>query len=330
MNNFKIRCLSAIAVMTISVFSTVSARTWRIEDIHIRDPFVLTDSDAGQYYLYRSSDTITAAGERRGGVEVFTSKDLKEWNGPFRVMGIPGTNALSGSVWAPEVHEYDGKYFLFATINSDVKFKADKKNWPAFTHRGTQIFHSESPMGPFVPFSPYVTTPVDWMALDGTLWVEDGKPYMCFCHEWVQMIDGTMDVVELLPDLSAAASAPQILFYGSAPVWSTGSGAEDNPSYVTDGCFLYRTNTGKLLMIWSSFSNGDYAIGIAESVTGSVKGPWKQQDIPLFKENGGHGMIFKTLDGELCLILHQPNSPGGAERAKIYKLEDCGNTLKIK
>lgn len=34
------------------------------------------------------------------------------------------------------------------------------------------------------------------------------------------------------------------------------------------GCYLYRPKSGKLLMIWSSFSYGEYAIGIAESVTG--------------------------------------------------------------
>ncbi len=42
--------------------------------------------------------------------------------------------------------------------------------------------------------------------------------------------------------------------------------------YVTDGCYLYRTGKGKLLMIWSSFGKDGYAIGIAESATGSVKG----------------------------------------------------------
>lgn len=82
-------------------------------------------------------------------------------------------------------------------------------------------------------------------------------------------------------------------------------------------------------MIWSSFSNGDYAIGIAESVTGSVKGPWRQHDKPLFEKNGGHGMIFKSLDGSLKLILHQPNSPLGAERAKIFDINDNGDTLKL-
>jgi hypothetical protein len=41
------------------------------------------------------------------------------------------------------------------------------------------------------------------MTLDGTLWVEDELPYMVFCHEWVQIKDGTVESVRLKDDLSA-------------------------------------------------------------------------------------------------------------------------------
>ena len=83
-------------------------------------------------------------------------------------------------------------------------------------------------------------------------------------------------------------------------------------------------------MIWSSFMDGGYAIGIAESATGKITGPWRQQKEPLFTKNSGHGMIFKTLDGRLCLTFHGPNSPSGSERAHIYELDDVGNTIVIK
>ena len=50
---------------------------------------------------------------------------------------------------------------------------------------------------------------------------------------------------------------------------------------------------------------------------------------PLFEKDGGHGMIFKTFEGELRLVLHSPNG-GGLERAHLFELEDCGDTLKLK
>ena len=83
-------------------------------------------------------------------------------------------------------------------------------------------------------------------------------------------------------------------------------------------------------MIWSSFKSGQYAIGTATSVTGSVFGPWIQHPDPLFDQHGGHGMIFRTFDGKLMLTFHGPNSPAGAERAHLYEIEDQGDKLSLK
>ena len=83
-------------------------------------------------------------------------------------------------------------------------------------------------------------------------------------------------------------------------------------------------------MIWSSFLEGKYAIGIAESTTGKVTGPWRQQEEPLFRQHGGHGMLFRSFDGRLLITFHGPNSPAGAERAHIYEIEDLGETLRLK
>lgn len=303
-----------------------------LADIFIRDPYILAEPKTQTYYLYRTS-TKKEQGNELGGVEVFKSKDLKLWEGPCKVFTVPENNWITGRVWAPEVHEYNGKYYLFATLNSSIKWKKTQPGWNAdYTFRGTQVFHADSPEGPFLPFALTPHTPMDRMALDGTLWVEDGVPYMIYCHEWVQVVDGTMELVQLAPDLSAPVGQSMTLFCASAADWSTGS--LRNPplptSYVTDGCFLYRTKTGKLLMIWSSFMHGEYALGIAESVTGKVAGPWKQNESPLFHKNGGHGMIFKSFDGKLYITFHGPNSPAGAERALIYEIEDVGDTLVLK
>ena len=60
-------------------------------------------------------------------------------------------------------------------------------------------------------------------------------------------------------------------------------------------------------MIFSSWSDKGYAVGVARSESGSAFGPWIIQKTPLFPENGGHGMFFTDLDGNLILALHYPN-----------------------
>mgnify|MGYP000871449566 CR=1 FL=1 len=329
MHNIKSKTMNikgTVFIVGFALFSlTVASQSNPLSDIFIRDPYILADAENNCYYLYRTSTSVDAQGTKTGGVEVFKSDDLQNWRGPTKVFAIPENNWITGVVWAPEVHAYNGKYYLFATINSDLTWKIQKENWPAYTFRGTQIFYSDSPEGPFIPFDLKPHTPMDYMALDGTFWKEDGKPYMIFCREWVEVIDGTVELQELTSDLSSSIGRPMRLFCASDAPWVT-----SHTHYITDGCFLFRTKMNKLLMIWSSFGQNGYAIGIAKSVTGKVSGPWKQSPEPLLNENGGHGMIFRTFDDKLCLILHQPNHPAGSERARIFELEDTGDTLLVK
>ena len=307
--------------------------TISIDNIRIRDPFVLTDKEAGKYYMYAQMDNrLGGRGDdtKPKGVEVYVSSDLENWTQPKTVLLLPNDFWGRNMVWAPEVHRYKNKYYLFVTITSHDKHAHMQKpknnqNWPPFFRRGTQVFVSDTPQGPFKPFANKPHTPGEWMALDGTLWEEDGKPYMIFCHEWVEIIDGSIDYVQLEKDLSKTKGPVFKLFNASSSPW-TGK----RRSYVTDGCYLYRTKTGKLLMIWSSFGDKGYFIAIAESESGKLKGPWRHQSELLFEDHGGHGSIFTDLNNQLKLVFHQPNTPHGKERAKFFNLQDTGETLKLK
>lgn len=306
-------------------------KNFKLQDINIRDPFIMPVEKDGVYYMYASSSVRGDDGKLYGGVVAYKSRDLENWEGPIRVFEVARDNWITGGVWAPEVHKYKGKYYLFATMNSDMVWKGGSQNGAKYTFRGTQIFWSKSPEGPFVAFDDKMpATPIDHMCLDGTLWVEDSRPYMIYCHEWVEVLDGEMKVVELKKDLSGTVGEHTRLFSASVAPWGVAASRPERKDFVTDGCFLYRTKTGKLLMIWSSFSEIGYTVGIAESVTGKIVGPWRQQTEPLYADHGGHGMIFQDFEGRLCLVLHAPNSPSGKERAHIFELEDLGHTLKIK
>lgn len=296
-------------------------------EIRVRDPFIYPDPKTKTYYLYAQSQNRRNSGFL--GVEAYTSKDLINWNAPQAVLPLPD-DTDAAMVWAPEMHEHNGAYYLLVTLTSrrtlPGRKPVDTDRWPAMSVRGTHIFRAESPAGPFRRLADTSCTPPDWMALDGTLFVEDGVPYMVFCHEWIQLIDGTMDVVRLKDDLSGPVGRPQVLFKASdAP----GSRAAPNEGVVTDGCFLYRSATsGKLFMTWSTFIPGkEYCVVLTESQSGRINGPWIRQRL-IYTNNGGHGMIFKSFEGRLLFALHQPNS-GGGERLHLYAVIDHGETLEI-
>jgi len=264
------------------------------------------------------------------GVEVYSGKNLEQWDGPRPVLTLPEDSGVV-MVWAPEVHAYQGAYYLFVTLTHDKLIAdtkpVDSKRWPEMKKRGTWVFRSDVPEGPFKPLKNESHTPPSWMALDGTLQVENETPYMVFCHEWVQLIDGRMAAVRLTADLSGVAADPITLFRASdAPGAKTGP----NEGKVTDGPFLYRSpKSGTLFMIWSTFLAGKgYCVMLARSRSGGVAGPWEGH-APIYEENGGHGMIFTALDGRLLMALHQPNT-GDLERLRLIELADEGETLRVR
>ncbi len=267
-------------------------------EIRIRDPFILTDKKNNCYYMYGTTDLLEASLRCRNTFAVFKTYDLENFEDPKVVLDGTALGLWADKdYWAPEVHEYNGKFYLFGSMKSSDH------------HRATQIFVCDTPDGEFKPVSGPMT-PEDWECLDGTFYVEEGKPYMIFSHEWTQVKDGEIWAMEMTSDLSAPADKPFMLFRASdAPDVTSPNG-----NYVTDGPFLYRED-GKLKMIWSSFAHGRYLVLEAES--DSLRGVWKHNG-SRFDFDGGHAMLFYTLEGKRMISLHSPNK-AGLERAVFFE-----------
>ncbi|MCC4211253.1 glycoside hydrolase family 43 protein [Leeuwenhoekiella parthenopeia] len=323
-----LRILNLFAFFFMSLFGFSQQN---LNNIRVRDPFILPDTNSSTYYLYVQTGNRLSNNDSIKGVEVYTSKNLTSWEGPKTVFSAEDYPREDLQIWAPEVHFYRGQYYMFVTLTSHEKIDNTKQGEKQ-PRRWTQILKSKSPFGPFRSFGKRSATPKDWMSLDGTFWVEHDVPYMIFCHEWAQIGTGTVELVRLKDDLSSAKGNPKTLFKATDANWVERFMRKSDQTiggYVTDGCFIYKTKKNTLLMIWSSFGKNGYALGQAASISGSIKGPWKQIEPLIFDENGGHGMIFKTFQGDLKLVLHQPNG-NNLERTRIFDLEDSGNFLTLK
>lgn len=285
-------------------------------DIQIRDPFILVDK--GAYYLYGTTDKDPWAGG--GGFDVYRSHDLENFEGPITAFRPDKDFWGTRCYWAPECVAYKGNYYMFATIT-------DAKGM-----RGTTILKSSTPEGPFNPYIEGKITPSDWMALDGTLYIDSKEqPWMVFCHEWVQIGDGAMCAMRLSEDLKTTIGNPITLFKASEASWTTFFTNNDvKEARVTDGPFIYKNSKNELIMIWSSMGKDGYTMGMARSASGDILGDWEQLDTPLFKKDGGHGMIFKNLDGKLMVSLHHPNNTPNERPLFIEIEEDPDGVLKLK
>ena len=313
----------------------------RMHDFSLHDPFLLADGRTGMYYLYNANYYQYQSAEHGFGksVVMYTSPDLKHFSKPVSVFDVVDRPADAwyddcDSPWAPEVHEWRGRYWMFVTLHARRDTPAHPDAGPAWyrrdstfgERRGVFVLVADTPDGPFMPVHPQSpATPSDVMALDGTLAIDaDGSPWMIYAHEWVQLFDGTMEAMRLdASDLSVARSEPSHLWYASEGVWHVTDGdapqggwqgdfdaarasrllVEGSDGYVTDGPYAIRTPSGALVCLWTSYSAGQYILTQAISDSGTIRGPWRQL-APLDFHDAGHAMVFRSLDGQPLLLMH--------------------------
>ena len=251
----------------------------------LRDPFVLVEN--GKYYVYGTGWVCYRGDRLDGDFELLDD-----------IVVVPSD--VAGDKWAPEVHKYRDGYYMFTTYRSKTTGK-----------RGWTIMKADNPEGPFREITSGHFTPKDWDSIDATFYVdESGQPWSVFVHEWTSTDDhiGRMCAAKLSDDLTKLISEPIELFRADDPDWT------DNR--VTDGCFLHKCQNGELIMLWSNFAADGYAVGIARSDNGKPDGHWTHDSELLFSKaidgkcDGGHGMLFTGLDGQLYLSVHSPNQAG--------------------
>lgn len=290
-----------------------------IKDLRIRDPFILIDD--GTYYLYATTGEKT--------LSYYYGTDLKKWEYGGEAFVIADDSWAYKDVWAAEVHRYKGRFYLFVSLLGKNGLRA------------TQIAVADMPEGPFVPVVNHGATPKDKSCIDGTLYVQDGVPYIVYSHDWPDnYIESTNSYVgeicaaELSDDLAEIVGEPWVLFGSDESPISKATphileyNGKISLRYGSDAPFLRKLKDGKLLLVWSPYLNGNYVVLQVVSESGDIRGKWEHVEAPLFDQNGGHAMFFDTPNGKTYMCLHAPdNSP--FERVHIYEVEECKDGLKI-
>lgn len=327
------RIFMLLAALTmLSVSAQAQRRGWKprenmpLDSIVLSDPFVLADEATHTYYM-------TGTGGR-----LWKSKDLATWSGPYDVVEVDSTSWMGPrpAIWAAEIHKVGTRYYYFATFtNHSVKIDTVMGN--VIERRACHVLVSDRAEGPYRPIEGGDATylPADRPTLDATLWTEpDGTPYMVYCHEWLQNRNGTVECIRLKPDLRGTEGDARILFRAFDSPWSRDDAVhgERRPNMVTDGPWVFRTKTGRLGMLWTSWVGKTYTQGVAYSKSGKLEGPWVQEPHPITPPNYGHGMMFRTFDGRLLMSIHSHtvNSRGQYIRhPKFFTLDDKGDKLKV-
>ncbi len=315
-----------IYTLFLTVFLSVAVTAQRthvpMDSIVLSDPCILADTATMTYYMTGT------------GGKLWKSTDLKVWNGPYDAAQTDTTSWMGKKpmIWAAELHKYKGKYYYFATFTNRKTIIGSYKG-NKLERRACHVLVSDKAEGPYTPMQDSVYLPADKLTLDGTFWTDtDGKPYMVYCHEWLQNWDGTIEKIELKPDLSGSTGESRLLFRASESPWSRENiEGKIVPNRVTDGPYLFRTQTGSLGMIWTSWIYNVYTQGVAYSESGTLDGPWVQEKEPVTPPDFGHGMLFRTFDGKLLMSVHSHKDTGGHYHRvpHLFEVDDSGDHIIV-
>ncbi|MBE6632597.1 MAG: hypothetical protein E7623_07885, partial [Ruminococcaceae bacterium] len=210
------------------------------------DPFILEYD--GIYYLYST-----------GGMQftVRKSKDLKQWqNVSAPILRLSETGWASQNGWAPEVYEYNGKfYFIYSAQAANGVHSID-------------IAVCDTPDGKFKPLKrgdPFFSP--GYSVIDGSLFFDDdGKIYMYYskdCSTNVLNGKNTSQTygIELKSDLSGTVGEP-VLISTPEQNWELVSG-----NYIwNEGPVVFKKDGTYYLLYSANYYNSEhYAVGYAYS-----------------------------------------------------------------
>lgn len=289
------------------------------EEIRLRDPFVLTA--AGTYYLY-GTRSATTWGEADG-LDCYTSGDLVHWDGPFEIYHKPENSPFTCCYWAPECYAEKGGYCLVTTLGK------------AGNRTGIYALTAGTPRGPFG--GKRLLTPKDWRCIDGTLYRNAQGLFLVFSRSFEDYPDGGdlwgVKLRETDGRISGPEGEPFKLFDARDAGWNepvpfARAFGIKGEVYLSDGPCLLDAADGKLVLLWSSWHHGGYAVGAAVSLSGRVEGPYRHISAPLVPDNAGHGMAFTALDGTRYFALHAPNDPG-RETPTFYPLVEKNGAFQM-
>ena len=272
------------------------------------DPFILEHE--GTYYLYSTGSTKFS---------VRTSKDLVNWQSQSEpVLSLSDLGWAKEKGWAPEVYEYNGKFYFI------------------FSAKGYNGFHSidiavcDTPNGKFKPLKqgePFFSP--EFSVIDASLFFDDdGRIYMYYSKDnSTNYVDGKRTSqtwgVELTADLSGIIGEPVLI---STPVqsWELKSGSV----VWNEGPVVFKEN-GTYYLLYSAnyYTTEHYSVGYATSDS-PLKLFEKTKNCRILSGNGetvtgpGHCNILRSPDGtELYIVYHVHTVPPTVDKGRSLAID---------
>ena len=257
-----------LTILLISFVFTASARDTFTNPIippSSADPFVVQYS--GHYYHIHRIGSQNAPG-----IAIRKTTDLTELDKakPVWVWAAPEEGPYSREIWAPELHFYKGKWYIY--VAADDGKNENHRMW-AIESEGSD------PMGPYNQ-TPYFLETGGW-AIDGTFFTDsENNPYFVWSG-WPGKVDGTQYLYIAPMDSPTKISKERTRLSIPTEDW------EKHEMPLLEGPEILR-HEDKLFIIYSASGSWSkyYCLGMLEYTGGSLCDPasWKKHTkAPVFE-----------------------------------------------
>jgi len=209
------------------------------------------------YYLFYTGD----------GIQVETSADGHTWSLPSQVFHSPlswwttyATSMNSNDVWAPDIHFFHGKYWLYYAVSS---FGSNSS--------AIGLVSSTSPGGPWKDEGKVLSSMAydTYNAIDPNLCFDaDGNPYLAFGSFWNDIYITKLDPTTMKPTGSLTNIAFRVLNPATGTLRANSHAAEGAGIVFADGYYY-------LFMSWDQCCQGSYSTyKIVYARATSITGPY--------------------------------------------------------
>ena len=249
------------------------------------DPTIMRDGE--DYYMTHSAFDYVP------GLVVFHSRDLVHWEPISSAL-----NTFLGSVWAPDICKYNGKYYIYFTVaypSDAVRKKAGRDLKP--NSRMNFVVTADSPYGPWSEPVDLGVANIDPCHVVG----EDGQ-------RWLFLSAGKR--AKLTPDgLHVVPGTEEVVYPGwkYPEEWLTEGFCLEGPKLRKIGDYYYYLNAEG----GTAGPPTSHMVVVARSK--SINGPWEDSPYnPLIHTyansnrwwSRGHGSLIDTPDGRWYCVYH--------------------------
>jgi GH43 family beta-xylosidase len=278
------------------------------------DPWVVTDH--GFYFYMNTTGSNLTIWKTRDITDLAHAEKKIVWT-------PPATGSYSKEIWAPELHRFDNKWYIY--FAADAGQNED--------HRIYVIENSsEDPLEGAWTFKGKVADTTDKWAIDATAF-EYGSTHRRYLlwSGWEGDTDGEQRIYIAHLSNPWTIDSPRTLVSFPKYPWEHVGDLPDRPAMphvnVNEGPEILQ-HAGKIFLVYSASAcwTDYYELGVAEANSGAnLLDPksWSKFDHPFFKQDRaahvfgpGHNGFFKSLDGKQDWIVYHAN-PGS--------LQGCGS-----